>query len=183
MSHYLIFGQASSLMKTKTFKNFLGLHKQAFDGELKKSWGNDNLIVFAGADKLKHAGITGPYSLKYNFSGKTYYELEQARLAISPNNYLFINDGQFYTCETEAGNAVRSLIIFFATDFLPGPCVPIFFLARTLSITRIFTQGRKSTFFSASIRQRQKPLGCCGQWPRLSRSIGTPFILMIYCFG
>ena len=79
--------------------------------------GKENIVVYAEADQLKHNGLAGCYSLKFNFSGKTFYNFEGKHFRISSNNYLFLNDGQFYTCENEVNSKIRSLIIFFSKSF------------------------------------------------------------------
>lgn len=101
-------------LKTKAFNHFIGLGNR--NCILKERLGLDNLIVYAQADNISHNGVISPYSFKYNFEGKTYYELDKTRIVISANKYVFINNGQFYKCETENKTAVKSLIIFFSAD-------------------------------------------------------------------
>lgn len=76
-------------MVSTLFKEFVGLGKPSVNHDFRKSSGNDNIIIHAEAKELKHNGFEGPFSLKYNFSGKTYYHFDGKRFAISKNNYLF----------------------------------------------------------------------------------------------
>jgi hypothetical protein len=102
----------------KTFyKEFIGLNNPVFAQEFRKKLGKDNIIVHAEANELNHNGFEGPYSFKYNFSGKTYYNFDGKRIAISKNNYIFLNENQFYTCDSERQSKIKSLVIFFAKDF------------------------------------------------------------------
>ncbi len=104
-------------MVSKLFKEFLGLGKPSINDHFRKFSGKENFIIYAEGNELTHNGFEGPFSFKYNFSGKAYYSFDGKRFAITQNNYLFLNANQFYTCENERHSKIKSLIIFFATDF------------------------------------------------------------------
>ncbi len=104
-------------MVSKLFKEFIGLNKPLVKDYFRKFSGKDNFIIHAEANELTHNGFEGPFSFKYNFAGKTYYSFDGKRFAIRPNNYIFLNENQFYTCESERDSKIKSLIIFFAKDF------------------------------------------------------------------
>ena len=100
------------------FNYFVNLSQPESDTRYAQAAGKENIIFLVNSTKDAFAPHAGSISFKSTFSGQEYFEFDKRRLAVNPQSYLLMNDGQEYASSIDSENSVESFTVFFATDFV-----------------------------------------------------------------
>ncbi|OJJ15635.1 hypothetical protein BKI52_37770 [marine bacterium AO1-C] len=102
----------------EVFDYFVNLNQPESDTRYSQAIGKENVIFLVNSTKDAFAPHSGCISFKSTFNGQEYFEFDRRRLAVSPQNYLLMNDGQEYGSFIDSESSVESFTVFFATDFV-----------------------------------------------------------------
>ena len=102
----------------EVFNYFVNLNQPESDARYSQAIGKENVIFLVKSTKDAFAPHQGCISFKSTFSGQEYFEFDQRRVAVNPQNYLLMNDGQEYGSFIDSVNDVESFTVFFAADFI-----------------------------------------------------------------
>ena len=129
-----------------------------FDEQLHFSKFKKHNIIFNALSSQGHCdNHVGCLSFKTVLRGEEWYGVDHRRLAISPGQFLILNDDQTYSCHINKGENVRTLSIFFKTGFASAVLHDALHKDETL-LDNPFSNPEKILEFSQTLYSLASPL-------------------------
>ena len=100
------------------FDYFVNLNKPESNQRFANAIGKDNVLFLVNSKRDAFAPHTGHFSFKTTFKGRENFEFDNHRVAVNPQHYLLLNDGQEYGSSIDSDEAVEAFTIFFSPEFV-----------------------------------------------------------------
>jgi len=100
-------------------ENYLNASKQIFD-QLHTKSNRENIILNTRFKVCRFPFHAENLSMKFTFTGSEFYEYGKRRVAVSPSNFLIINQGQEHASWIESNDWVNSFAIYFTPSLAAG---------------------------------------------------------------
>ncbi len=145
-------------MKTLIYKEFLDAEAGDIrDDRFLQNLGISNIIIWAQSNReylsyFKHHEC--PFSIKYCFCGKEYYNMDGIQIFSSDENLVIVPPGKKYSSVIESDRPVESLMIFFSREFTEGFFSPSIFREEPLENIYEFLNPKKVIRISSRLLSR-----------------------------
>lgn len=104
--------------KMETFDYFVNLNDPKSNTRFANAIGKENVLFLVNSNNDKFATHPGHFSFKITFQGREHFEFDNHRVAVSPQHYLLLNEGQEYASYINSDENVETFTIFFSPDFV-----------------------------------------------------------------
>lgn len=109
-------GGTNNYLIMKTFPDF---NEPGFDiNAYNRRFIQSNVVINAISKNASYDEHWGPLSTKSTIRGNEYYHVNNNKYAVTANNYLIINDGNYYSTVIDSETDVESFTINFSASFM-----------------------------------------------------------------
>lgn len=100
------------------FDYFVNLNKPESNQRFMNAIGKENVLFLVNSKKDTFTPHAGHFSFKTTFKGRENFEFDNHKVAVSPQHYLLLNEGQEYGSSIDSDETVEAFTIFFAPEFV-----------------------------------------------------------------
>ncbi|WP_299461238.1 helix-turn-helix domain-containing protein [uncultured Microscilla sp.] len=104
--------------KMEVFDYFVNLNKPQSNQRFANAIGKENVLFLVNSTQDEFALHPGHFSFKSTFQGREHFEFDNHRVAVSPQHYLLLNEGQEYASYINSDENVETFTIFFSPEFV-----------------------------------------------------------------